>query len=155
MKLTRVEFINYRSISKDALDIENDVTCLVGINESGKSNVLLALEKADPEEELDTTEYSRHSDGFGNPESSPELKLWFEPTKDELNDLKEIFGTEISTLLLAKTNDGYRIDFPEINYKKANSIHSLHQQECLTSNQILLTSLTKRRERYASKLLKN
>jgi len=45
MKLRKVEFIKYRSISGGMLDIENDITCLVGINESGKSNVLFALEK--------------------------------------------------------------------------------------------------------------
>lgn len=119
MKLTRVEFINYRSISGDALDIEHDITCLVGINESGKSNVLLALEKADHHEELSLAEYSRHSDGFGNSESSPELKLWFEPIKDELAELKEIFGVQVSMLLLTKNTKGYRVDFPEINYKKS------------------------------------
>ena len=119
MKLTRVEFINYRSISEDALDIEHDITCLVGINEAGKSNTLLALEKADPDEELTVAEYSRHSEGFGDPDNSPELRLWFEPDKAEVAGLKEIFGENISTLVLVKTTDGYRVDFPAIDYKKS------------------------------------
>src|SRR3989338_3805942 len=119
MKLTKVEFINYRSISEDALDIEHDITCLVGINEAGKSNTLLALEKADPDEELTVAEYSRHSEGFGDPDNSPELRLWFEPDKAEVAGLKEIFGENISTLVLVKTTDGYRVDFPAIDYKKS------------------------------------
>jgi AAA15 family ATPase/GTPase len=119
MKLTRVEFIHYRSISEDALDIERDITCLVGINEAGKSNALLALEKADTDEELTVAEYSRHSDGFGDPDNSPELRLWFDPDKNEISGLKEIFGGDMSTLLLVKTTEGYRVDFPVIDYKKS------------------------------------
>lgn len=119
MKLTRVEFINYKSISENALDIEHDITCLVGINEAGKSNTLLALEKADADKKLTIEEYSRHTGGFGDPNNSPELKLCFEPDNNEIVGLKELFGENISALLLVKTTDGYRIDFPAINYKKS------------------------------------
>jgi predicted ATP-dependent endonuclease of OLD family len=120
MKLRKVEFINYKSILSGVLDIENDITCLVGINESGKSNVLFALEKADIDEELTAAEYSRHSADYGSDENSPELKLWFEPLEEELDELKKIFGhNEVSTILLTKIKNKYRLDYPKIEYEKS------------------------------------
>ena len=48
MKLVRFKVTNFRSI-KDSNWIDcDDVTTLVGINESGKSNLLLALWKLNP-----------------------------------------------------------------------------------------------------------
>ncbi len=121
MKLRKVEFIKYRSISGGVLDIENDITCLVGINESGKSNVLFALEKADVNEELTGADYSRHSDDYGSDENSPELKLWFEPTKDEQEDIKSILGLDsVSTIMFTKTKGEYRLDYPSIDYEKSS-----------------------------------
>lgn len=120
MKLRKVEFINYKSISGDVLDIESDIACLVGINESGKSNALFALEKADTDEELTAAEYSRHSANYGSDDNSPELKLWFEPIDDELDELKKMFGhNEISTILLTKIKNEYRLDYPKIEYEKS------------------------------------
>lgn len=43
MKLLEVEILNYRSIQNQTLKFENSCQVLVGINESGKSNVLNAL----------------------------------------------------------------------------------------------------------------
>lgn len=121
MKLRKVEFIKYRSISSGVLDIENDITCLVGINESGKSNVLFALEKADTDEELSAAEYSRHSDDFGSDENSPELKLWFEPIKEEQKEIKSMFGLdEVPTIMLTKIKNEYRLDYPSIDYEKSS-----------------------------------
>jgi predicted ATP-dependent endonuclease of OLD family len=121
MKLRKVEFINYKSILGGVLDIESDITCLVGINESGKSNVLFALEKADTDEELTADEYSRHSVNYGSDENSPELKLWFEPLDDELDELKKMFGhDEISTIVLTKIKNEYRLDYPKIEYEKSS-----------------------------------
>lgn len=121
MKLRKVEFINYKSISGGVLDIENDITCLVGINESGKSNVLFALEKADTDEELTTAEYSRHSDDYGSDKNSPELKLWFEPVINEQKEIKNMFGLDdVSTIMLTKINGEYRLDYPSIDYERSS-----------------------------------
>lgn len=121
MKLKKVQFIKYKSILGNILDIENDITCLVGVNESGKSNILFALEKADIGEELTATEYSRHSPNYGSNENFPELKLWFEPTNEELDDLGRMFGhTNISTILLTKIKNEYRLDYPNIDYEKSS-----------------------------------
>lgn len=47
MKLQQVEIRRYRSIEQmDAFEVESDVTCLVGKNESGKTAVLQALNKS-------------------------------------------------------------------------------------------------------------
>jgi len=101
MKLTRVEFIKYKSISGDGLEIEDDITCLVGINESGKSNILLALAKADTEEKLTNEEISRHSEDYANSEETPELKLFFEVTAEEKTPLEELFGNKVSKIILS------------------------------------------------------
>ncbi|MCW4600178.1 ATP-binding protein [Janibacter hoylei] len=47
MKLQKVAIRRYRSIEEmDAFEVEPDVTCLVGKNESGKTAVLQALNKS-------------------------------------------------------------------------------------------------------------
>ena len=44
MKLTYAEIRRYRSISEPtSFDVESDVTCLVGKNESGKTAILQVL----------------------------------------------------------------------------------------------------------------
>jgi hypothetical protein len=52
MKLTKATIKNYRSISYCELDFSHGCQILVGINESGKSNILRALQFIDPEIEL-------------------------------------------------------------------------------------------------------
>ena len=56
MKLSRVEIKNFRSIKK--VDVHFDPTCriLVGINESGKSNILRALSLLDPLQPVDAAD---------------------------------------------------------------------------------------------------
>ena len=51
MKLTRYQVMNFRSVEDSGWIECNDVTTLVGINESGKSNLLLALWKLNPARE--------------------------------------------------------------------------------------------------------
>ena len=58
MKLTKVRLTNYRSIDDSTeFETEPDVTCLVGKNESGKTAVLQALLRLNPEQgvEFDVT----------------------------------------------------------------------------------------------------
>ena len=52
MRLTKVQITNFRSV-QDSLEFDiDDVTCLVGKNESGKTALLRALHKLNPVEEL-------------------------------------------------------------------------------------------------------
>ena len=118
MRLKKVEFKNYKSISKGILDIERDITCLVGVNESGKSNILLALEKADTSNEFSINEYSRHTKDYGTDENSPEIKLWFEVIKNEEKKIKELLGLpEVSIIVLIKKGEFYSLEFPNIDYE--------------------------------------
>ena len=120
MRLLKVEFMNFRSISEGELDIEEDITCLVGVNESGKSNLLVALEKADKKNSFSSDDYSRHLDDYCENSKLPELKLWFSPRQSERKIIQDLLGHErIDTLLLVKSKNEYRLDFPEINYEKS------------------------------------
>lgn len=121
MKLTRVEFVDYKSVSGDDLDVEKDITCLVGINESGKSNILLALEKADHTQQLVAGEISRHSDRYGDASATPTLKLRFEVERQDHELLSQILGpkaTELESIVLYKDGSVYRLDYPSLEYKE-------------------------------------
>ena len=48
MKLTRFKVKNFRSIDDSTWVDVNDITNIIGVNESGKSNILLALWKLNP-----------------------------------------------------------------------------------------------------------
>ena len=51
MQLTKVKITNYRSVQNSSEFDIDDVTCLVGKNESGKTALLQALHKLNPVEE--------------------------------------------------------------------------------------------------------
>lgn len=53
MKLLRVNIANFRSVKDVTIELEPSCRILVGINESGKSNILKALALLDPEESVD------------------------------------------------------------------------------------------------------
>lgn len=134
MKLIKVEFISYKSITGDTLDIESDITCLVGVNESGKSNVLLALEKADTNHELTVAEISRHSEDYGDPNKTPQLILVFMLDDKEKMAIGEIIGsTEIDMLVFTKNGKNYSLDSPSINYKESKFFSLEASPEALPS----------------------
>lgn len=126
MQLIRVEFHHYRSIQDALLDVEPDITCLVGVNETGKSNVLLALEKSDRTQTLLNDEISRHSTEFGQASVTPELRLWLKPTKDEKPRLRELLGCNVPEIVVTKVGGSYRLDSPQIIFEK-----SIFYQEAL------------------------
>jgi predicted ATP-dependent endonuclease of OLD family len=120
MKLIRTEFSKFKSIVGESLDIERDVTCLVGINEAGKSNVLKALLKVDTSEKISEDDFSRHDSAFGSEDASPEIKLTFVPNdEDEKEDLSKIFGHEVTLVVMSKDSSGYRLNYPSIDHKKS------------------------------------
>ncbi len=135
MKIRKAEFINYKSVKNDIIDIENDITCLVGINESGKSNVLCALEKADTKKKLEFAEFSRHSDQYIKGNETPELKLWFKPSEDEKKNLVEILGqNDITYIILRKNGVEYFLDYPKINYLNSSFSETINDQKTELSN---------------------
>ena len=122
MKLLSIKFNNFKTVKSDTLDIEKDVTCLVGINEAGKSNVLLGIEKCDNEEELTNEDISRHSEDYLEDGITPSLEAVFTPSNAEEEDkLKSAFGHEdVKEVRVVKKAKDYRIDYPTINYEESN-----------------------------------
>ncbi len=122
MKLLSIKFNSFKTVRSDTLDIENDVTCLVGINEAGKSNVLLGIKKFDKEEELTNEDISRHSEDYLKDGITPSLESVFTPSNpEEEQQLKAAFGhEEIKEVRMVKEGKSYRIDYPAINYEESN-----------------------------------
>lgn len=122
MKVKSIKFNSFKTIKGDSLDIENDITCLVGINEAGKSNVLLGVEKLDREQELTNEDISRHSEDYLKDGVTPALEAVFSPSStDEEEKLKLAFGhDEIKEIRVVKVGAEYRVDYPEINYAKSD-----------------------------------
>lgn len=122
MKLLSIKFNSFKTVRSDTLDIEKDITCLVGINEAGKSNVLLGIEKCDIEEELTNEDISRHSEDYLEDGITPSLEAVFTPyNSDEEDKLKSAFGHEdVKEIRVVKKGKDYRIDYPAINYEESN-----------------------------------
>lgn len=120
MKLSGIKFNRYKTIKDNRLDIEEDFTCLVGVNESGKSNVLKGIAAADTSYSLTVVDISRHSEEYLIDGSTPSLDLIFTPSdKQERDRLKELFGVDVYLLKLNKTGNKYRVDFPNIDANKS------------------------------------
>lgn len=72
MRLTRFKVTNFRSVTDSGWVDVDDVTALIGVNESGKSNLLLALWKLKPANEGDiqpTSDYPKAQ--FGDIRDKP------------------------------------------------------------------------------------
>jgi len=121
MKLLSIKFNSFKTIRGDILDIEKDITCLVGINEAGKSNVLLGIEKCDIHKSLTSEDIARHSDDYLKEGITPTLEMVLVPSSDEERDeLQAIFGvSELREIRLVKEGDNYRVDYPAINYENS------------------------------------
>jgi len=122
MKLNLIKFNCYKTIIADFLEIEKNITCLVGINEAGKSNVLLGIEKIDKDKELINDDTSRHSKHYLEEGFNPVLEFTLASFNSEEEDkLKLAFGVNtIKEIKIAKEGGKYRIDYPSINYEKSN-----------------------------------
>lgn len=94
---------------------------MVGINEAGKSNVLLGIKKCDKEEELTNEDISRHSEDYLEDGVTPSLEAVFTPSDtDEEDKLKSAFGCEdVKEVRVVKEGKNYRIDYPAINYEES------------------------------------
>lgn len=123
MKLVKFRVLNFRSI-KDSTWIDcSNVTNIIGVNEAGKSNALLALWKLNPAsdgkinllEDLPRTEYSDLKD---NADSLPFIETYFQIAKDDplLDELVTITNREVSELnwlYIGRYYDGkYAYEFP-------------------------------------------
>jgi predicted ATP-dependent endonuclease of OLD family len=119
MKLTKVKITEFQSIL-DSNEFEiNDITCLVGKNEAGKSAVLKALYRLNPivssEGKYDVTDdYPRkevedYKQTVENEEREPArvVRATFQLDEDELENIQEEFGEQSITNPEFVLNKGY------------------------------------------------
>lgn len=106
---------NYKSfVDSGKCSVQNGVTILAGQNESGKSNVLNALEKINDESpKFDETEYC-----FSNKSNLPEITYWFELTTNEKSELENNFPIVIAPEIMLCL--GEEIREYEFNYDRTD-----------------------------------
>lgn len=101
MKLNEVDIVNFRSIKKEVITFNPDCRVLVGINESGKSNILKALRLLsndyDPSREDDVREGLPDEDAI----NEAYVKFYFRLDKAETDELFD----QVSIKVLASAKD--------------------------------------------------
>ena len=98
MKLSRVEIKNYRSIQELSLDLDPKCRILVGINESGKTNILDALNLLDPK--VVTTQRDLREPGLHEAQiTEARVRFIFSFEKEETSEMIE----QLKTNILSKT----------------------------------------------------
>jgi predicted ATP-dependent endonuclease of OLD family len=131
MKLSRYRVTNFRSVEDSGwIDCE-DVTTLVGVNEAGKSNLLLALWKLNPAKggeinllsDLPRSKYSELRDKTKGLEF---IQTEFELTDDLVSEIVKITGASSEDVRIASVSRDFygtrRFGFP--NGKAPSSLNS-------------------------------
>ena len=95
MKLTQIEISDFRSILKQKIDFDNDCIGLIGLNESGKSNVLNAIRGLDKNFIPTLKDKSKISGKF--PTIVYEFKLENEETEIIKKVIQDIILSEIKS----------------------------------------------------------
>lgn len=121
MKLTRFRVTDFRSVKDSGWLEVDDVTALIGVNESGKSNLLLPLWKLNPARDgaiQPTSDYPKTK--FGEIRAAPGdyhfIQAEFEAGEAALNIAKAAGITEelASVVRVTRYYDGkYSVDFPK------------------------------------------
>lgn len=83
MNLRSVQIHSYKSIVDAQIDLTDNFLCFIGLNESGKTNILNALRYIDSDLEPQIKDKSKNS------EDLPYVKYLFEISENENNALKE------------------------------------------------------------------
>ncbi|MEZ5838135.1 MAG: AAA family ATPase [Geminicoccaceae bacterium] len=121
MKLTKFRVMNFRSVEDSGwLDVD-DVTALIGVNESGKTNLLLPLWKLKPARDGEiqpTSDYPKTM--FGQIRSAPgdyhfvEAEFETGTSAAALAKVSGISVDEATTVIVTRFFDGeYSIEFPK------------------------------------------
>jgi ABC-type branched-subunit amino acid transport system ATPase component len=128
MKLLRFRVQNFRSVEdSDWIEVD-DVTALIGTNESGKTNILLPLWKLNPAKEgaIDaTSDYPRKSyNTFRNQEPQPRfITAIFDVGNGVAQQLSDLTGMPVEQMhevSIARMFDGkYVVDFPSATPPRA------------------------------------
>ena len=128
MKLTRFKVTNFRSVSDSGWIDFDDVTALIGVNESGKTNLLLPLWKLKPAREGDILPTSDYPKGmFGAIKKAPKeycfITAEFETgdVADRIASAANIDRETFAVVQVSRLFDGsYRVIFP--NYQRVKSV---------------------------------
>jgi energy-coupling factor transporter ATP-binding protein EcfA2 len=124
MKLLRFRVENFRSVEDSDWIEADDVTALIGTNESGKTNILLPLWKLNPAKEGDidlTSDYPRKNyNTFRTLKDQPTfITAVFDVGDDLAGQLEKISGVPAAQMReasIARSFDGnYVVDFPAAN----------------------------------------
>ena len=120
MKLTRYQVENFRSVENSGWIDCDDVTTLVGINESGKSNLLLALWKLNPAREgaidvLHDMPVSKLSTLRKEPEKVKFITAEFVLGEDDAETISKVANADVNSetvITVSRYYDGSRV----VNY---------------------------------------
>ena len=120
MKLLKFRVTNFRSVHDSGWIETDDVTALIGTNESGKTNILLPLWKLNPAKEGDIdfiADYPRkHYNEFRNLDPQPcFIEAVFDVGEDLASQLSELTGSpasELEEVKIGRRFDGVQtVDF--------------------------------------------
>lgn len=134
MKLARFKVSNFRSVTDSGWIDSDNVTTLVGVNEAGKSNLLLALWKLNPAiggeiNKLDDMPRSKYSEWRDDEKPPTFIRCeFFLEDRSLINRIMELSGCkaeDIKTVEISRDfNDVRYIKFP--NYEKISDFQNSH-----------------------------
>lgn len=122
MKLTRYQVENFRSVENSGWIDCDDVTTLVGINESGKSNLLLALWKLNPAREgaidiLHDMPVSKLSSLRKEPQNVKFVSAEFILGEDDAKTISKVANANLNSeakVIVSRYYDGlYTVEYPD------------------------------------------
>lgn len=128
MKLLKFRVTNFRSVDDSGWVDVDDVTALIGTNESGKTNILLPLWKLNPAKEgaIDlTSDYPRkHYNSFRTQSPQPVfVEALFDVGAEVAQQLSKLTGMpaeQMNQVLVSRRFDGtYVVDFPSAQPPRA------------------------------------
>lgn len=107
MKLNRAEITNYRSIKNETIYFDTNCKVLVGINESGKSNILRALSMLSPRYKTEPSDERQSLPDEKDTPTESRIRFIFSLDKDDYESILESLFTSIKVAENAKVlNDG-------------------------------------------------
>lgn len=159
MKLIKYCVTSFRSVKNSGWIDSGDVTALIGVNESGKTNLLLPLWKLNPAREgtiQPTSDYPKRMYGEirANPAGYAFITAEFE-TGDmagALANLVKVSADQLDVVSVSRFYDGhYVVSFP--NHQKKNSISGLQARDVMNSLHSSIDSLSPLKHEEGAKAL--
>ncbi len=115
---------NFRAIKEEMLEVDENITTIVGANESGKTSLLEAIELLDPEMEMQPSDTKINS-SYSKKNVLPDVVFKFEASLDlckTLTQYSKYFEKNTEFLIHRTDNDGLnatRLDGEEFLYVEA------------------------------------